>query len=150
MHFIQSVLFCVGFLTALHRNPFSIHVENFAFPQHFVKCLPLLGLKKPMVPVPDRPYFFSADPIIFSMQSKSGWLRAAHSACQNRVCCWTKLPKFVHRKYISIVNIDVGSLLKIAQQKTSKTMKKYFLNNLFPTYQPQIFHDMTPGPQVSF
>ena len=35
----------------------------------------------------------------------------------------TKLPKFVHGKYASLVNIDVGTLLKIAQQKTAKTMK---------------------------
>jgi hypothetical protein len=36
------------------------------------------------------------------------------------------LPKFIHRKYASPVNIDVGTLLKIAQQKNAKTMKKLF------------------------
>jgi hypothetical protein len=42
------------------------------------------------------------------------------------LCChtnyWAKLPKFVHRKYTSLVNIDVGTLL----QKTAKTMKNIF------------------------
>jgi hypothetical protein len=70
--------------------------------------------------------FFSADPIIFSTRLR--WLRAAHTVCQNGVCChtnyWTKLPKFVHWKYASLVNIDVGTLLQIAQQKNAKTMKK--------------------------
>jgi hypothetical protein len=35
------------------------------------------------------------------------------------------LRKSVHRNYASLVNIDVGTLLQIAQQKTAKTMKKY-------------------------
>jgi hypothetical protein len=56
------------------------------------------------------------------------WLRAAHTACQNGICCHTnyrtKLPKFIHGKYASLVNIDVGTLLQIAQQKNGKTMKK--------------------------
>jgi hypothetical protein len=58
---------------------------------------------------------------------------AAHTACQSGVCCHTnyltKLPKFVHRNYASLVNnIDVGILLQIIQQKTAKrpkTMKKH-------------------------
>jgi hypothetical protein len=86
----------------------------------------LIRAKKiPVVPVPDRPYFFLPTLLIFS-----GWLRAAHTACQNGVCChtnyWIKLPKFVHRKYASLVNIDVGTQLQIAQQKTAKTMKKIY------------------------
>jgi hypothetical protein len=36
------------------------------------------------------------------------------------------LPKFVHRKYASLVNIDVGTPLQIAQQKIAKTMKKKY------------------------
>jgi hypothetical protein len=84
-----------------------------------------LGLKKYLwFRFPFDPIFFCRDPIF------SGWLRAAHTACQNSVCChtnyWTKLPKFVHRKYASLVNIDVGTLLQITQQKTAKTMKKIF------------------------
>jgi hypothetical protein len=105
-----------------------------------------LGLKKiPVVPVPDRPYFFLPTLLFFQRDWPcdpifSGWLQAAHTACRNGVCChtnyWTKLPKFVHRKYASLVNIDVGTLLQIAQQKTAKTMKKIFQKNLFPTYRP--------------
>jgi hypothetical protein len=63
----------------------------------------------------------------------SGWLRAAHTACQSGVCChtnyWTKLPKFVHRKYASLVNIDVGTVLQIAQQKPPKPWKKYSISD---------------------
>jgi hypothetical protein len=44
------------------------------------------------------------------------------------------LPKFVHRKYASLVNIDVGTLLQIAQQKTAKTMKKKFKKKMY--FQP--------------
>jgi hypothetical protein len=36
----------------------------------------------------------------------------------------------------SLVNIDVGTLLQIAQQKTAKTMKKIFKKKLFPIYRP--------------
>jgi hypothetical protein len=96
---------------------------------------PPLGLKKlPVVPVPDRAYFFLPTLLFFQRDGLcdpifSGWLQAAHTACQNGVCChnyWTKLPKFVHRKYAYLVNIDVGTLLQIAQQKAAKTMKKIF------------------------
>ena len=81
-------------------------------------CCGNLGLKK-------KSFFFQRDwprdPIF------SGWLRAAHTACQNGVCYhtnyWTKLPKLIHRKYASLVDIDVGTLLKIAQQKIAETMK---------------------------
>jgi hypothetical protein len=71
---------------------------------------------------------------------------------QRGVCChtnyWTKLPKFVYRKYASLVNIDVGGLYyKSPSKKTAKTMKKIF-KNLFPTYRPQFFHDMKLEPQV--
>jgi hypothetical protein len=104
------------------------------------------GVKKiPVVPGSRPTLFFSADPIIFQRDWPynlifSRWLRAAHTACRNGVCChtncWTKLPKFVHRKYASLVNIDVGTLLQIAQQKTAKTMKKNSKKNLFQTYRP--------------
>jgi hypothetical protein len=117
--------------------------------KHFCTCKVLQEIRPkeiPVVPVPDRPYFFGwpyflqptllffqrdwlCDPIFF------GWLRAAHTACQNGVCChtnyWTKLPKFVHRKYASLVTIDVGTLLQIAQKKTAKTMKKIFLKKIY-------------------
>jgi cytoskeletal protein RodZ len=53
------------------------------------------------------------------------------------------LPKFVHRKYASLVNIDVRTLLQIAQQKTAKTMKKIFKKKF-------ISDDMKPKPQVFF
>jgi hypothetical protein len=93
------------------------------------------GLKKiPVVPVPCDPIF------------SGWWLRAARTSCQNGVCChnnyWTKLPKFVRKNYASLVNIDVGTLLKIAQQKTAKT--------IFPTYLPYFFRDMKPEPQGFF
>jgi hypothetical protein len=61
----------------------------------------------------------------------------------------TKLLKFFHRKYASLVNIDVGTLLQIAQQKTAKTIKN-IQKNIFPTYRPQFCHDMKPEPQVFF
>jgi hypothetical protein len=81
----------------------------------------------------------------------SGWLQAAHTACQNGVCChtnyWTKLPKFVHRKYASLVYIDVGTLLQIAKQKTANNNKK---NNFISDLPTPIFHDMKPEPQVFF
>jgi hypothetical protein len=103
--------------------------------------------------------FFSADPIIFSTRltvqpyflqvvagcSYSGLLiqRAAHTACQNGVCChtnyWTKLSKFVHRKYASLVNIDVWTVLQIAQQKNAKTMKKYSKKIYFRPTDPNFF-----------
>jgi hypothetical protein len=140
--------------TYVHKSGFSF----FCRPQFWqflravkVQAAPLtkgwvLGPKKiPVIPVPDRPYFFL--PTLLFLQCDwrcdpifSGWLRAAHTVCQNGVCChtnyWTKLPKFVHMKYVSLVNIDVGTLLKIPQQKNTKTMKKYSKKNLFPTYRP--------------
>jgi hypothetical protein len=73
----------------------------------------------------------------------SRWLQAAHTACQNGVCChinyWTKLPKFVHRKYASLVNIDVRTLLQIVQQKTAKTMKKIFKKKIISDLPTLIF-----------
>jgi hypothetical protein len=55
----------------------------------------------------------------------------------------------VHRKYASLVNIDVGTLLQIAQAKNRQNhekniQKKYFISDL-PTL---FFHDMKPEPQV--
>ena len=109
------------------------------------------GLKKiTVVPVSRPTQFFSAHRIIFfntidrAALFSPVWLRAARTACQNGVCChnnyWTKLPKFVRRNYPSLVNIDVGTLLKIAQQKTAKTMKKVFKKFFYfrPTY-PNFF-----------
>jgi hypothetical protein len=74
----------------------------------------------------------------------SGLLWAAHTACQNGICChtnyWTKLPKFVHRKYASLVNIDVGTQLQITQQKNPpKPGEKKIFFNLFPTSDPNFF-----------
>jgi hypothetical protein len=104
-------------------------------------CLFKVRPKKiPVVPVPDRPYFFLSTLLFFQRDWPcepifSGWLRAAHTACQNGVCChtnyWTKLPKFVHRKYACLVNIDVGTLLQIAQQKNAKTMKQIFKKKIY-------------------
>jgi hypothetical protein len=37
---------------------------------------------------------------------------------------------------LNMSSIDVGTLLKIAQQKTAKTMKKKKFLILFPTYLP--------------
>jgi hypothetical protein len=102
--------------------------------------------KIPVVPVPDRPYFFPLTLLFFQHDWLcdpifSRWLLAAHTACQNGVCChtnyWTKLPKFVHGKYASLVNIDVGTLLQIAQQKNRQNHEKNIQKkNLFPTYRP--------------
>jgi hypothetical protein len=107
-----------------------------------------------VVPVPDRPYFFPPTLLFFQRDWPcdpifSRWLRAAHTACQNCVCChtnyWTKLPKFVHRKYASLVNINVGTLLQIAQQKTAKTMKKIFKKKLIPDLPTLIFSRYETG-----
>ena len=108
------------------------------------------GLKKiPVVPVPYQPYFFLQTLLFFQRDWPcnpifSVWLRAAHTR-QNGVCChnnyWTKLPKFVHRNYASLVNIDVGTLLQIAQQKT---MKKLFISNL-PTLIFSRYETRTTG-----
>jgi hypothetical protein len=109
----------------------------------------LIKLKKiPVVPVPDRPYFFL--PTLLFFQSDwpcdpifSGWLQAAHTACQNDICChtnyWTKLPKFVHRKYTSLVNIDAGTLLQIAQQKNRQNHEKIFQKNFISDLPTLIF-----------
>jgi hypothetical protein len=94
--------------------------------------------KIPVVPVSRPTLFFSADPIIFSTRlTVRPYFLPVVAGCSYSVHTnyWTKLPKFVRRKYASLVNIDVGTLLKIAQQKTAKTMKKIFQKN-FPTYLP--------------
>jgi hypothetical protein len=98
------------------------------------------GVKKiPVVPVPDRPYFFLPTLLFFQRDWPcdpifSRWLRAAHTACQNGVCChtnyWTKLPKFVQRKYATLVNIDVGTLLQIAKQKKRQNHEKKIISDL--------------------
>ena len=103
----------------------------------------LSGVKNIHV-VPTDPILFFLPTVLFFQRDWpcdpifSRWLRAAHTACQNGICChtnyWTKLPKFVHRKYASLVNIDVGTLLQIAQQKTAKTMKKIFKKKIY--FQP--------------
>jgi hypothetical protein len=51
------------------------------------------------------------------------------------------LPKFVHRKYASLVNIDVGTLLQFAQQKTAKTMKKIFKKKFISDLPTQGFQN---------
>jgi hypothetical protein len=113
-----------------------------------------------VVPVADRPYFFLPSLLFFQRDWPcdpifSRWLRAAHTACQNGVCYhtnyWTKYPKFVHRKYASLVNIDVGTLLQIAQQKTAKTMKKIFKKKIYfrPT-DPNFFTIWNPNHRYFF
>jgi hypothetical protein len=106
--------------------------------------------KIPVVPVPNWPYFFLPTLLFFQRDWLcnpifSRWLRAAHTACQNGVCChthtnyWTKLPKFVHRKYASLVNIDVGTVLQIAKQKNAKPWKKYSKKIYFRPTDPNFF-----------
>jgi hypothetical protein len=60
------------------------------------------------------------------------------------------LPKFVHRKYASLVNIDVGTLLQIAQQKNAKTMKKIFKKKIIPDLPTLIFSRYETGTTVIF
>jgi hypothetical protein len=55
------------------------------------------------------------------------------------------LPKFVHRKYASLVNIAVGTLLQIAQQKTAKTMKKIFQKKIISDLPTLIFSRYETG-----
>jgi hypothetical protein len=52
---------------------------------------------------------------------------------------------FVHRKYASLVNIDVGTLLQIAQQKTAKTMKKIFKKKFISDLPTLIFSQYETG-----
>jgi hypothetical protein len=116
-------------------------------------CIPR-PKKIPVVPVPDRSYFFLPTLLFFQRDWPcdpifSRWLRAAHTACQNGVCChtnyWTKLPKFVHRKYASLVNIDVGTILQIAQQKNGKTMKKLVKKKIISDLPTLIFSRYETG-----
>jgi hypothetical protein len=99
--------------------------------------------------------FFSADPIIYStrltvrpyfLQVVAG---CSYSMPKWPVCChtnyWTKLPKFVHRKYASLVNIDVGTLLQIAQQKTPKPWKKYSKKKIISDLPTLIFSRYETG-----
>jgi hypothetical protein len=55
------------------------------------------------------------------------------------------LPKFVHRKYASLVNIDVGTLLQIAQQKNAKAMKKIFKKKFITDLPTLIFSRYETG-----
>jgi hypothetical protein len=55
------------------------------------------------------------------------------------------LPKFVHRKYASLVNIDVGTLLQIAQQKTAKAMKKILKKKIISDLPTLIFSRYETG-----
>ena len=127
-------------------SPTSLYSKRWNSPCIF-QLVASLGLKKILVvPVPHRPYSFLPTLLFFQCDWLcdpifSGWLRAAHTACQNGVYChtnyWTKLPKFVHRKYTSLVDIDVGTLLQIAQQKTRQNHEKNSSKkNLFPAYWP--------------
>jgi hypothetical protein len=72
-----------------------------------------------------RPYYFF-DAIDRATLFSLGGCRLLTQHAKMALCChtnyWAKLPKFVHRKYTSLVNIDVGTLL----QKNAKTMKKIF------------------------
>ena len=71
----------------------------------------------------------------------SWWLRLLIQRAKMASNYWTKLPKFVHRKYASLVYIDVGTLLQIAQQKTRKNHKKIYIQkkNYFRPTDPGIF-----------
>jgi hypothetical protein len=118
-------------------QPRKIQVKLLRFEwRSFVGKLVRRKKKIPVVLVPDRPYFFLPTLLFFQHDWPcdpifSRWLRAVHTACQNGICChtnyWTKLPKFIDRKYASLVNIDVGTLLQIAQQKI---FKKNFISDL--------------------
>jgi hypothetical protein len=43
-----------------------------------------------------------------------------------------------------------GLYCKSPSKKKTKTMKKIFKIEFFPTYRPELFHDMKPEPQVLF
>jgi hypothetical protein len=50
------------------------------------------------------------------------------------------LPKFVHRKYTSLVNIDVGTVLKITQQKkTHQNHEKKYLKKILSNLPTLVF-----------
>jgi hypothetical protein len=114
------------------------------------------GLKKiPVVPVSRSTLFFSAHPIIFvnTIDRATLFSPGTRTACQNGVCChnnyWTRLPKFVRRNYASLVNIDVGTPLKIAQQKNpNQNHEKNIQKNLISDLPTLIFSRYEPEPQV--
>jgi hypothetical protein len=112
--------------------------------------------KKPVVPVPDRPYFFLPTLLFFQRDWPcdpifSRWLRAAHTACQNGVCChtnyWTKLPKFVHRKYASLVKsiLMSGLYCKSPSKKPPKPWKKYLKKKFISDLPTLIFSQYETG-----
>jgi hypothetical protein len=127
---------------AFCRDVSSNQMDNL-FSQNKVGLKKTCGSRPTLFFLPTLLFFQSdwlCDPIF------SRWLRAADTACQNGECChtcrtnyWTKLPKFVHRKYASLVNIDVGTLLQIAQQKNAKTMKKIFKKKFISDLPTLIF-----------
>jgi hypothetical protein len=91
--------------------------------------------KIPVVPVSDRPIIFNAidRATLFSLGGCELLIQRAKMASVH--CChtnyWTKLPKFVHRKYASLVNIDVGTLLQIAHKKTRQNHEKNIQKKIY-------------------
>ena len=112
--------------------------------------MPHLGLKKYLwFRFPDRPYYFLPTLLFFSTRLTVRPSLAGRTACQNGVCChnyWTKLPKFVHRNYTSLVNILTSGLYwKSPSKKPPKAWKKYSKKKFRPTY-PNFFRDMKQEP----
>jgi hypothetical protein len=114
-----------------------------------------LGRKKTLwFRFPTDPIFFLPTLLFFQRDWPcdpifSRWLRTARTACQNGVCChtnyWTKWPKFVHRKYASLVNIDVGTLLQIAQQKKCQNHEKNIQKKIISDLPTLIFSRYETG-----
>jgi hypothetical protein len=108
---------------------------------------PYLGLKKTCGSGSRPTLFFLPTYYFFNAIGATQYLTLTYIGARNMerlpkngVCChinyWTKLPKFVHRKYASLVNIDVGTLLANRPAKTRQNHeKKYSKKNVFPTYR---------------
>ena len=92
-----------------------------------VNAIPRPKNKVPVVPVSRPTLLFLPTLLFFStrLTVRLYFLRVV-AGCSYSVPKWCllsqKLPKFVRRNYASLVNIDVGTLVKIAQQKTAKTI----------------------------
>jgi hypothetical protein len=115
------------------------------------------GVKKNTCGSGSRPtLFFSADPIIFSTPIDRATLfspggcglliqRAKMASVVTLIIERNCLNSSMDRKYASLVNIDVGTLLQIAQQKTAKTMKKIFLKKFISDLPTLIFSRYETG-----
>jgi uncharacterized protein (DUF1499 family) len=91
--------------------------------------------KIPVVPVPDRPYYFfnTIDRATLFSLGGCGLLiqRAKIAPVVTLIIEPNCLNSSIGNTHHSLDNIDVGTQLQIAQQKTAKTMKKNIQKKLY-------------------